>query len=178
MSRHNIQPMFLMQYSLKPEPARPMNPIPSGSVASLNSHDTPLFSAFWQAMDIEDRLDLGFLDARSAKREKRERRAQTKALLAYFKKRGLVPSRLSQRDKLRSIFGACLARLRRSRAGMVLVYVEDLWLETKPQNVPGSGRKRPNWQRKLRYTLERFSTQPKIEETLKLMDTPIPKDRR
>ena len=68
--------------------------------------------------------------------------------------------------------------LRRSRAGMVLVYVEDLWLETKPQNVPGSGRKRPNWQRKLRYTLERFSTQPKIEETLKLMDTPIPKDRR
>ena len=177
MSRHNIQPMFLMQYSLRPDPARPMKPIPSGSVASLNSHDTPLFSAFWQAMDIEDRLDLGFLDARSAKKERRARTAQKRALLAYFKNKGLVQNRRSQTDKLSSILGACLARLRRSRASMVLVNVEDLWLETKPQNVPGSGRKRPNWQRKTRYSLERFSKPSKIEQTLKLMDAPTPRTR-
>jgi 4-alpha-glucanotransferase len=170
--------MYLMQYSLRTDPARPLTPIPSGSVASLNSHDTPLFSAFWQAMDIDDRLDLGFLDARSAKKERKERTRQKKALVAYLENKGFLAGPRRQSNRLSSIFGACLARLRRSRASLVLVTIEDLWLESKPQNVPGSGKKRPNWQRKLRYTLERFSRQPQVEETLNLIDAPIPKDRR
>jgi 4-alpha-glucanotransferase len=169
MSRHNIQQMYLMQYALRPDPKRPMKPIPSGSVASLNSHDTPLFAAFWQELDIEDRLALGLLDARGAAQERKARRERKTALKTFLDKKGPLSQRQRTESALLSILLACLIRLRRSRAGIALVNLEDLWLETRPQNVPGSGERRPNWQRKLSYTLEEFSRQSQVDKTLRLV---------
>jgi 4-alpha-glucanotransferase len=34
------------------------------------------------------------------------------------------------------------------------INLEDLWLEAVPQNVPGTWRERPNWQRRARYSLD------------------------
>jgi 4-alpha-glucanotransferase len=171
MSRHNIQQMYLMQYSLRPDPERPMRPIPSGSVASLNTHDTPLFASFWQETDIEDRQDLGLLDRKGARREKRARKARKKALLDYLEKRGVPRPNRTDRMEASTVLGACLARLRRSRAGIVLVNLEDLWLETEPQNVPGSGERRSNWTRKLRYRFEELSLKDRVKELLELVDS-------
>jgi 4-alpha-glucanotransferase len=166
MARHNIQKMYLMQYALRPDPRRPMKPIPAGSVASLNTHDTPLFAAFWQGLDIEDRLALGLLDSEGARKERKARRARKKALLAYLERRGTI-RRQSGRPEISSVLEACLARLRASRASVVLVNLEDLWLETKPQNVPGSGESHPNWQRKLRYSLEELHLRSRGPEMLR-----------
>jgi 4-alpha-glucanotransferase len=167
MSRHNIQQMYLMQYSLRPDPERPMKPIPSGSVASLNTHDTPLFAAFWQDEDIADRIDLGLLDEEEARREGIAREARKQAILTYLKKKGLLRKRI----KLSRLLGACLSRLCRSRAGIVLVNLEDLWLETEPQNVPGSGERRSNWTRKLRFSLEELSQRDSVNDTLQRVDS-------
>lgn len=43
-----------------------------------------------------------------------------------------------------------LAYLAGSPPALVLVNLEDLFLETRPQNVPGTGAEWPNWQRKIR----------------------------
>lgn len=51
-------------------------------------------------------------------------------------------------------------------AGVVVVNLEDLWLEPRPQNVPGTWRQRPNWRRKARYGLEEFSRMPQVLELL------------
>ncbi len=169
MARHNLQKMYLMQYALRPDPQRPMKPIPPGSVASLNSHDTPLFAAFWRGLDIEDRLDLGFLDSGGARKEQRRRGAVRRALVTYLRGRGEKDVRQTE---TRSILEACLARLRSSRAALVLVNLEDLWLETRPQNTPGSGKRRTNWQRKLRYRLEEISRKPPVIETPKRLNGP------
>jgi 4-alpha-glucanotransferase len=173
MSRHNIQQMYLMQYSLRPDPERPMKPIPSGSVASLNTHDTPLFAAFWQDKDIEDRIDLGLLDEEGARREGIAREARKQALLTYLRKKGLLRKRIV----LGSVLGACLSRLRRSRAGIVLVNLEDLWLETEPQNVPGSGGRRANWTRKLQFSLEELSQRDGVNDTLNLVNSSFSQGR-
>ena len=163
MNRHNVQQMYLMQYALRPDPEHPMKPIPSGSVAGLNSHDTPLFASFWQRTDIEDRLALGLVDPEGARKERRERKIRQSALLAYLKKKGL----LRKVKSIQAILEVCLARLRGSRAGIALVNLEDLWLETKPQNIPGSGERRPNWRRKTRFSFEQFSTNKKVLGLLK-----------
>jgi 4-alpha-glucanotransferase len=173
MSRHSIQQMYLMQYSLRPDPERPMKPIPSGSVASLNTHDTPLFAAFWQDEDIEDRIDLGLLDEEGARREGIAREARKQAILTYLKKKGLLRKRI----KLSSLLGACLSRLCRSRAGIVLVNLEDLWLETKPQNVPGSGERRSNWTRRLRLSLEELSQRDSVNDTLQRVESSFSQGR-
>jgi 4-alpha-glucanotransferase len=167
MNRHNIQQMYLMQYALRPDRQRPLKPIPSGSVAGLNSHDTPLFASFWRQTDIEERLSLGLVDPEGARKERKERKVRQNALLAYLKKKGFLGRQSGKVMNPASILEACLARLRRSRAGVALVNLEDLWLETEPQNVPGSGERRPNWKRKTRFSFEQFSTQKKLLGILK-----------
>ena len=62
---------------------------------------------------------------------------------------------------------ACLERLAHSEAGMVIVNLEDLWLEPNPQNVPGTGpREHPNWRRRARYALERLVRLPEVTAVL------------
>ena len=50
-----------------------------------------------------------------------------------------------------------LASLRRSSADLVVVNVEDLWLETRAQNMPGTVSEHPNWQRRTRPSLEEIA---------------------
>jgi 4-alpha-glucanotransferase len=142
-------------------------------VASLNTHDTPLFAAFWQDKDIEDRIDLRLLDEEGARREATTREARKQALLTYLRKKGL----LGKRIVLGAVLSACLTRLRRSRAGIVLVNLEDLWLEREPQNVPGSGGLRANWTRKLRFSIEELSQLDGVNDTLKLVNSASPAKR-
>lgn len=52
-------------------------------------------------------------------------------------------------------------------ARTLLVNLEDLWGEKRPQNVPGTYRERPNWRRKARYGLAEFRRMPAVLETLK-----------
>jgi 4-alpha-glucanotransferase len=54
-----------------------------------------------------------------------------------------------------------------SRARTVLVNLEDLWGETRPQNTPGTSTERPNWVRKARHPFERFREMPGVVGTLK-----------
>jgi 4-alpha-glucanotransferase len=51
-----------------------------------------------------------------------------------------------------------------------LINLEDLWLETAPQNVPGTWQERPNWQRKARLGLEEIAATGVIDEILKKID--------
>jgi 4-alpha-glucanotransferase len=60
--------------------------------------------------------------------------------------------------------------LAKSPARMVLVNLEDLWLEREPQNVPGTHIERPNWQRKARFSFEEFSTRADVLEPLRKVD--------
>jgi 4-alpha-glucanotransferase len=61
---------------------------------------------------------------------------------------------------------ALLRSLAASPAQLALVGLEDLWLETRPQNVPGTSTERPNWTRKARYSLEEFSRMPEVLDAL------------
>ena len=65
---------------------------------------------------------------------------------------------------------ACLSFLAASRAGVVIANLEDLYLETNPQNVPGTWKERPNWVRKARHELEDFRKMPQVIRILREVD--------
>ena len=56
--------------------------------------------------------------------------------------------------------------LARSPAQTVLVNLEDLWGESRPQNVPGTRREYPNWRRRAVHTLEGMGRVPHLLATL------------
>jgi len=62
-----------------------------------------------------------------------------------------------------------LAKLASSKAAVVIVNLEDLWCEQRPQNVPGdtSG---PNWRRKAARTFESFREDRVVKEEMAEID--------
>ena len=73
-------------------------------------------------------------------------------------------------DRGASVLRACLAHLADSPAALLMVGLEDLWLETRPQNVPGTTDEVPNWRRTARYAFESFRAKPRVVSTLREID--------
>jgi hypothetical protein len=71
---------------------------------------------------------------------------------------------------LPALLEGCLTFLSASPAPVVLVNLEDLWLEREPQNVPGTSDERPNWQRKARYASEAFQEMPTVLDPLRTIN--------
>jgi 4-alpha-glucanotransferase len=166
MDRHEAHHIYVQQYSYAPDPAAAIRPAPARSSASLNTHDMFPFAAFWEGHDIEERLDLGHMDEGQAEGERRGREAQRRALAEYLREEGRLTGEADARGALRG----CLSHLAAGPARMVLLNLEDLWLEREPQNVPGTVQERPNWRRKARHPLEEIETLPEVGDALAEVD--------
>lgn len=148
LTRHAIRRMHVMQYELGPDRMPQLGFTPERSVASLNTHDMPTFAGFWQGADLEDQRALELLDG-PGERAAQENRAQLRRALARHLH--LKPAD-SDADAPGAALDGLLERLAASPANVALVNLEDLWLEDRPQNVPGTtAETRPNWRRPLRY---------------------------
>lgn len=167
MARHNIHRTYVVQFELRPERKRPAGAVPTASVASINTHDMPLFAAFWRGLDIDDRLKRRLLDDKGARGERKSRQALKQSFLALLRRQGLLTEAASDE---RAVLRACLAFLAAGRARVVLAGLEDLWSETKPQNVPGTSDEHPNWRRKARYSFEALCQMPEVLHTLREVD--------
>jgi 4-alpha-glucanotransferase len=163
MARHNIRGMHVGQLGVNPDAAHALDEIPANVVASLNTHDTATFIGFWQAKDIADRVELGLLDEAQANNERDYRGAQRAALESFLRACGLLNGDASEA----AILNGWLAYLAGQNEGFLLINLEDLWLEPAPQNVPGTWRERPNWQRKARYSLEEIRRLQQMSDLLK-----------
>jgi 4-alpha-glucanotransferase len=163
MARHNVHGLYVAQYEVPQEAEGGLRAIPSDSVASLNTHDMPPFSAFWQGLDIERWAVMGLLTEAERKIRTEGRHAAKRNLARFLEQRGYLEGDLGD---IALVLKACLSFLADSPAQVVLVNLEDLWLETEQQNVPGVVEGHPNWQRRARYDFDTFSQMPEVLDLL------------
>ncbi len=148
LEKHAIHRMYVVQYEADPARRPPLQPPPVRSAASLNTHDMPTFTGFWQGEDIRDMRALSLLDE-TGERAAHEQRARLRTALARHVHRA---GRAAAADDPAPTLDGLLDELAAGPAGLALVGLEDLWLEPQPQNVPGTGPEtRPNWRRRFRY---------------------------
>jgi 4-alpha-glucanotransferase len=167
MARHHLHRMYVLQYELTPSSQDALRRIPQHAVASLNTHDMAPFAAYWEGLDIADRLDQGLLSPTEAAQERAQRCQLVQALQHFLHERALLAESTAA---LPAVFSACLALLGASAAQVVLVNLEDLWLETQAQNFPGTHEERPNWRQKTRYSMETFQNMPQILAILRTIN--------
>ena len=167
MSRHGLHRMYVMHYELQGDPKKALRSVSSNHVASLNNHDMPTFTAFWQGLDIKQRLRLGFINNTRARREQKSRQKVKKALVTFLKNKGWLAEFTPDSY---AVMHACLAFLSSTNACVTLINLEDLWQEEQPQNIPSSGRMYPNWQRKAKYGLNEFCQMPQVLDILQEID--------
>jgi 4-alpha-glucanotransferase len=166
MARHNVRRMYVLQFMLQPNPQNAIQPAPAGCFANINTHDLPPFAAFWNGLDIEDRIALGALDRSAAGHEHWQRQSMLGALVQFLQSRG----RLQDDVGPLAVLKQCLSILCADSASAVLANLEDFWLETQTQNVPGTWHERPNWRRKAQHSLETIKRMPEVRSILEEMN--------
>ena len=164
MARHGLGKLYAAQFGINDGPGRPLRPVPTRALACVNTHDTATFKGFIDGADIDDRVARGVADPAEARTAHTRRRAAVRAL-----RRLTGETAGNRRTGALATLQRCLGQLARSRASLVLVNLEDLWLEASPQNVPGTTWERPNWRRRSRYGLDAFTSLAQLSETLRLI---------
>jgi 4-alpha-glucanotransferase len=167
MARRGVLRTSVLQYELRPNLRAPLRPIPASAMASLNTHDMPPFASMWEGRDIEDRLSLGLLDDKAARKEHRDRDRARRALIRLLRREGRLESRHPSGPE---VLRGALRHVAASKARMAVIALEDLWWETLPQNTPGTDDERPNWRRRARLAFESFRESPEVVGTLQEMD--------
>jgi 4-alpha-glucanotransferase len=163
MARHGVHGLYVAQYEIPSNPDAGLRDVPCDSVASLNTHDMPPFAGFWRGLEIERWQALGLVTEAEATARTEERHTAKRALARFLQQRGYLKGDLGDAGL---VYRACLSFLADSPARLLLVNMEDLWLETEQQNVPGVVEGRTNWQRKARYDFETLSNMPEVLELL------------
>lgn len=158
LARHGIARLFVGQFAMPTGPGRAMATPTPEHVASLNTHDVPTFAGWWRGGDLDDQRDLGLIDD-AQRAAGLVARAVTRTALG-----GGVddPTDVGADRAMR----ACTQALAASPAHLVLVTVEDLWLELRTQNVPGTTDERPNWRRPWSRSLDEVLADPAIAAAL------------
>jgi len=169
MKNHGVHRMYVMHYELASADTRKiLKPVPADSIASLNTHDMFPFAAVWDGTDIEQRAALGLINRATANREKRLWEERKRALVRLLQGKGFLDNTPASVEEA---LKACLAFLSASDAAVMLVNLEDLWLEARPQNIPSTTDDiYPNWRNKAGYRLDELCQIPRIIDTLRMVN--------
>jgi 4-alpha-glucanotransferase len=155
LPKRKIWGMYLAEFQDWQKEPVPKPPT-ARDVALVGTHDTPTFAGWLKGEDIGDRVDSGLL-AESRVPEVREER---EAIAAGLARRFARP-----RDDPRALLGELLAWLGESESPLVMPWIEDLWLEDRGVNLPGTtSAARPNWQRPMRKLLDEVFSDAEISE--------------
>jgi 4-alpha-glucanotransferase len=177
MREHGMPGMYVAQFELREDAkgaegaALVPKRVPEGTLASIGTHDTPTFAGWWTGRDAEVRAERGLVDPAEAEaqvagradlREKLSRgggetEIEFEIEFEFEVAEGSGAASLLrdpvERRKALAAQAALYRALGRSEAGLVLASLEDLWLETEPQNVPGTPAVE-NWRRRARRPVE------------------------
>ncbi|HXI02593.1 MAG TPA: 4-alpha-glucanotransferase, partial [Candidatus Saccharimonadales bacterium] len=162
MFRRSLLRMHVLQIEIEgAEGPSPPEAAP-WSLASLNTHDMPPFAAFWRGLDLEDRFHLGLCDAEGLRREQARREDVRRTLLRILRGGGW----LGEDESEEAVLAGCLEMLSSGPSRLLQINLEDLWLEDRPQNVPGTSSERPNWLRRSRLAVEEILDSRRVRASL------------
>jgi 4-alpha-glucanotransferase len=161
MKRHGIGSLYVGQYEAQPKAAAAMRPVPKDVVASLNTHDMPPIATWLDAGDVDDRIAMGMFAEELREKDHKAREKTRAALESFLRKKGHLHA-----NGLGATRHAMHTFLAASDAEVMLVNIEDLWLERHWQNVPGTSDIYPNWRHRLKMTLEQLEDDRDIARQL------------
>jgi 4-alpha-glucanotransferase len=149
MRRHGAGGMHVLEFAIRPDATPAVVSPPTGSLASLSTHDLSPFPGWLVGEDIRTRRRIGLIDSGAEAEAVRRRERDVRTLRRLL---GLAADAAASEVVL-----ASLDHLGSSDAALVAVSLDELDGRVDAQNVPGTGDEHPNWRRRVetrRDTLE------------------------
>ncbi len=144
---------------------------PVQAMATLSTHDLPTLIGFWHCEDLKLGQQLGlYNDEQQLQGLFQQRHANKQQILDSLHGHGMLPADYPRSvDSLgmdRTLNYAMQRHLASGSSQLLCLQLED-WLEMEqPVNVPGTSDEYPNWRRKLSRELERWTSEPHIQQLL------------
>ncbi len=138
---------------------------PTSALVSISTHDLPTLSGFWSGRDIEIRHKIGQLDDEQTKKFKSDRSENKSKLVEKLIHEGFISEQVGA-DALKEalpteeLHEAVLKFLMQSPSVMVMINQEDIFLDERQQNIPGTTWQNPNWVTKMSCTVEELRSDP------------------
>jgi len=132
---------------------------PPHALVSSTTHDLPTIAGFWTCRDIEARKAAGLADERGYRSQLEDRKREKQQILDTLHAENLLPEHYPRNaEHVPEIDGdlhnAIIGFLAQVPSMILLLNQEDFTKETEQQNLPGSTAQYPNWQRKMKVTVE------------------------
>ncbi len=136
---------------------------PRQALVSSSTHDLPTLAGFWQNSDVEARQRAGLADTSAYQGQIADRRREKQSMLDILHSETLLaasyPRDASPLNYLDGdLHNAVIGFLAQVPSMLLLLNQEDFTKETDQQNLPGSTAQYPNWQRKMRLSIEELSS--------------------
>lgn len=159
LPRHGIWGMYLAQFAAASEEPDAPPPPTAVEMALVGTHDTPPFVGWLAGSDIAAQVRHGLLAEAAAPNVMEDRSKAAERLAKRLDRRVEDPQ---------AFLAALLDWLGRSDSPLVVPWLEDLWLEDRGVNLPGTrSSERPNWQRPMRRLLDEVFTDPEIDRLIR-----------
>lgn len=163
LKKHHFLSMQILQYEIDMGYGITRK-FPKNSIISLNTHDMFPFASYYQNLDLEEKLHLKLINDEIYSIEKNTRKNLLGSLSEALEKNGFFPS---PEHSLQNTLYGCFYYLATTPPRFFLINLEDLWFETRPQNIPSiSSTQHRGWQKRTRLSLEEFTRHPDITTLL------------
>lgn len=139
------------------------------ALVSLSTHDLPTLAGFWAGLDIEKRLEIGRIRQEDAEEFRQERKNHKAKMIERLVRDGVLPDHTAHQAWIETfptddLHSAALKFVFNTPCSVALINQEDIFLDTRQQNLPGTTWENPNWVTKNRFTIEelaenRFATE-------------------
>lgn len=147
---------------------------PSYALAAVSTHDLPTLAGFWTAQDIALRNRLGMFPTEDQFHAALETRKNDKQqIIRRLIASGFLTEELAHAAEIDNelppqIHDAIIGFLFSTPAKLILLSQEDLFRDTRQQNLPGTVAEHPNWSTKMSYSLEELWQDPSVQDCIRL----------
>ena len=141
------------------------------ALAMVNNHDVPTLTSWWDGSDLVLRDKLNLFEEGVDYPQMCDQRAEEKhQAYKLLNDQQLLPETWKDRSIDESadadLIFALLKLNSRVKSRMFVIQLEDLMRMDSPTNVPGTFKEYPNWQRKLKQTLEELFSDSSVQKLL------------
>jgi 4-alpha-glucanotransferase len=143
----------------------PAHYYPENALVSISTHDLPTLAGFWSGRDIDVRVRIGQLNAEQETRFREERTQHKAKIIEKLVQEGDLPAHTAHAAwesdlPTKELHAAVLRFVFRTPSRLAAINQEDIFLDLRQQNVPGTVLENPNWVTKMLFTVEELRSHP------------------
>jgi 4-alpha-glucanotransferase len=119
----------------------------------------PTLAGFWEGLDIDTRIAIGALAPQEETKIRSERTEHKAKIIERLVRDGTLRAEVAHHawesvTLTPELHQAALLFILKTPCRLALISFEDLFMDTRQQNVPGTTSEHPNWVTKTKFTIQ------------------------